>query len=676
MRSTLRSGAAWLGLMLSCASSAHAQSIEYGALEQLFGEPVTMSATGEPQRASDVPANLTIITADEIARSGANTIPDVLRFVAGIDVRSYGVADSAVGIRGDNTALNPRVLVLLDGRQVLHDDYGFTAWQLIPVALGDIRQIEIIKGPNSALYGFDAVSGVINIITYDALDDHVNAARVEGGSLKALDGEAVASVKPTNAVGIRLSATGSRSDEYGASGQTPFNQPRSGNVAVDLHARLAPRVDLLLEASVGSLVSAYFADIGYYVRGADQANSLRGRLSGDTGIGLLDLDVYRNENRTAALSPAVDESRTASGPGYEDGWRQDVTVLRIGDMLKLAGSQVVRVELEYRDNVVSSARSFDGHTGYDTFAGSASWSRQLTARLSATAAVRVDRLDLSHGGAQLIIPGENGGLFRDVTITAPSFNSGLVFKPTSRDTLRLLAARAVQLPSLIDFSYVRVGSGFITAGDPGVQPSDVLNFEIDWDRSLPRLESVLRSAAFIAYTDRTVGSPFGSGAAFLPDGLPLLTARNFNGSRELGGELTLKGQDPSGLRWTVGYALALVHDETSAQVLSDASSVAFEDQTPTHAVTLSLGDSWKRFDADLQARWQSRFLDYRLPPGALGLQAVSVPNYLTLDLRLAYRLTHALTVAVVGDQLNQSDLIESSGVRTERRGFASASLRF
>ena len=361
-----------------------------------------MSATGEPQRASDVPADLTIITADEITRSGATTIPDVLRLVAGIDVRSYGVADSAVGIRGDNTALNPRVLVLLDGRQVLQNDYGLTVWQLIPVALGDIRQIEIIKGPNSALHGFDAVSGLINIITYDALDDHVNAARVEGGSLKALDGGAVASVRATNMVGIRLSATGSRPDEYGASGQTPFNQPRSGNLAIDLHARPAPRADLLLEASVGS--------------------------------------------------------------------------------------------------------------------------------------------------------------------------------------------------------------------------------------------------------------------------------------REPGGELTLKGQDQRGFRWTVGYALALVHDETSEQVPSDASSVAFEDQTPTHAVTLWLGDTWGRLDADLQARWQLRFLDYRLPPGALSLQPVSVPNHPTLDPRLAYRLTRGLTrgltLAVVGDQPNHSDQIESAGARTEGRGFASASLRF
>ncbi len=658
-------GAIWLGLLLVCMSQAHAQTMEYGSLEQLFGEPVTMSATGEPQRASDAPANLTIITADEITKSGAETIPDVLRFVAGIDVRSYGVADSAVGIRGGTTALNPRVLVLLDGRQVLQDDYGLTVWQLIPVALQDIRQIEIIKGPNSALYGFDAVSGVINIITYDSLDDHVNAARVDAGSLNALGGEAVTSVKPTNAVGVRLSATGSRSDEYGTGGQTPVDQPRSGNLAVDLHAKLAPRLDLLLAASIGSIVSAYYTDLGYSIKAAFQANSLRGRLSSDSGIGLLYLDLYRNENRTAALTQ-----------GYEDSWRQDVTVLQVGDTLKLGGSQIVRVGLEYRNNTVSSGRSFDGRSGYDTFAASLVWSRQITPRLSLTQAVRVDHLDLSHQGAQFFIPGQDVGLFHDTEITAPSFNSGIVYKPTDRDTLRLLAARAVQLPSLLDFGYVRTATEFVIEGNPGLQPANVLNAEVDWDRSVPSLESSLRTAAFIAYSDRTIGSPFGSGVAVLPTGALLLAARNFGGSREIGGEFTLTGQDPKGLYWTAGYALALIHDETSGQVLADASSAAYENQTPTHSVTLSLGDSWGRFDVDLQARWQSQFLDYRLPPGAVSLQLVPVPNYVIVDLRLAYRLTHSLTLAVVGDQLDQANQIETAGVHTERRGFASASLRF
>jgi hypothetical protein len=95
---------------------------------------------------------------------GATSIPDVLQFVRGIDVRRYGVADVQVGIRGYNQQYNPRLLVLVNARQVYSDDFGRVAWPTIPVQLEEIRQIEVIKGPNSALYGFNAVSGVINIL--------------------------------------------------------------------------------------------------------------------------------------------------------------------------------------------------------------------------------------------------------------------------------------------------------------------------------------------------------------------------------------------------------------------------------------------------------------------------------------------------------------------------------
>ena len=75
---------------------ASAQSVDYTGAEQLFGEPVTTSATGKPQRASQVPANMEIITADDIRRSGADNFADVLQFVAGLDVRSFEDLESIV----------------------------------------------------------------------------------------------------------------------------------------------------------------------------------------------------------------------------------------------------------------------------------------------------------------------------------------------------------------------------------------------------------------------------------------------------------------------------------------------------------------------------------------------------------------------------------------------------
>src|SRR5512143_2717916 len=103
--------------VVAIASSAHAQLIDYGALEQLFGEPVTTSVTGSPQRSSDVPATMEIITADDIRRSGATDIPGVLRHVAGVDVLQWGANQADVSVRGYNQVYSPQLLVLIDGRQ-------------------------------------------------------------------------------------------------------------------------------------------------------------------------------------------------------------------------------------------------------------------------------------------------------------------------------------------------------------------------------------------------------------------------------------------------------------------------------------------------------------------------------------------------------------------------------
>lgn len=114
-------GTACLALLLR-PGTAPAQSIDYGASEALFGEPVTASATGKPQRVSDVPANMEIITAEQIRRSGADNLPDILRFVPGLDVRRYGFAAADIGVRGYARPSNPRLLVLINGQQAYLDD--------------------------------------------------------------------------------------------------------------------------------------------------------------------------------------------------------------------------------------------------------------------------------------------------------------------------------------------------------------------------------------------------------------------------------------------------------------------------------------------------------------------------------------------------------------------------
>jgi iron complex outermembrane receptor protein len=111
---------AW-GLSAWSASCAAAQGLDYGRLEELFAEPVTASATGKPQRVSDAPATIDIITAEQIRRSGASDIPGVLRQLPGIDVTRSSQNGQDVSLRGYTGPMTGRLLVLVDGRQIYND---------------------------------------------------------------------------------------------------------------------------------------------------------------------------------------------------------------------------------------------------------------------------------------------------------------------------------------------------------------------------------------------------------------------------------------------------------------------------------------------------------------------------------------------------------------------------
>jgi iron complex outermembrane receptor protein len=202
-----------------CPAAARAQSLDYTTLEQVFGEPITASVTGKPQRASDVPGDLTIITQD--------------------DIRRY------------NAPLGGRLLVLVDGRQIYADDNGRVAWHALPVQLAEIRQIEIVKGPNSALFGFNAAAGVINIITFDPLLDKVNSATIEGGTPSYGEVNAVGTAHLSDTAGVRLSAGAWEAREFG--GETTLTgqpAPRYGSVNLDAHWQVTPNI--LLRASGGA----------------------------------------------------------------------------------------------------------------------------------------------------------------------------------------------------------------------------------------------------------------------------------------------------------------------------------------------------------------------------------------------------------------------------------------
>src|SRR4030043_2436458 len=128
-------------------------------------EPVVVTATRDAQEIRKVPANVTVITREEIERSNAKATVDLLRYEVGLVVRDFtGNGKTAtVDIRGLGETGPLNTLVLVDGRRVNEIDLSGVDWTQIP--LDQIDRIEIIRGPGSVLYGDNAVGGVINIIT-------------------------------------------------------------------------------------------------------------------------------------------------------------------------------------------------------------------------------------------------------------------------------------------------------------------------------------------------------------------------------------------------------------------------------------------------------------------------------------------------------------------------------
>lgn len=156
---------------------------DFGDIDLLDLEvPIVVTASRREQAITDVPHAVSVITDDDIRRSGAHTIADALRLAAGVDVADLNTWNSAVSPRGSHGFLARETLVLVDGRQIFDSFFGGTLWGSWPFQLEDIARIEVIRGPGGVTWGANAVNGVINIITKDPRDQDGVTFITAGGS--------------------------------------------------------------------------------------------------------------------------------------------------------------------------------------------------------------------------------------------------------------------------------------------------------------------------------------------------------------------------------------------------------------------------------------------------------------------------------------------------------------
>lgn len=181
------------------------QSEEFMEELQFLKEETVSIAVRHEQPISKAPANVYVITDEDIRHSGASDLPTVLRRIPGLEVMQMTGAEFNVSVRGDNQLLANKLLILVDGRSIYIDAQGFLFWKSIPVTLPEIKRIEFLKGPAAAVYGFNAFDGVVNIITKSPEEIGGSILQIGGGEFGTINTAAIYG-KRQGKFGYRVSA--------------------------------------------------------------------------------------------------------------------------------------------------------------------------------------------------------------------------------------------------------------------------------------------------------------------------------------------------------------------------------------------------------------------------------------------------------------------------------------
>ena len=151
-------------------------------LKWLQAETVVFSAARREENLFTSSAAAYVISQEDIKKSGASSVPELLRQAPGVNVARINASQYAISIRGFNGQYAEKLLVMIDGRTVYTPTYAGVHWEVQDLVLADIERIEVIRGPGSSIWGANAVNGVINIITKKADDTAGGLVAIRAGN--------------------------------------------------------------------------------------------------------------------------------------------------------------------------------------------------------------------------------------------------------------------------------------------------------------------------------------------------------------------------------------------------------------------------------------------------------------------------------------------------------------
>jgi outer membrane receptor protein involved in Fe transport len=162
--------------------------------EPTYEETVVVSGSKAQEKLVNTPVTMTVIGTRQIESATSQNLAELLRSVPGLNITQTSARDINVTSRAATGTLATGQLALLDGRSLYQDFFGFVMWDFLPVNLNEIKQIEVIRGPASAVWGANAVNGVINVITKTPREMQGTTATIGLGSFERTNGESAGSL--------------------------------------------------------------------------------------------------------------------------------------------------------------------------------------------------------------------------------------------------------------------------------------------------------------------------------------------------------------------------------------------------------------------------------------------------------------------------------------------------
>jgi len=644
-------------------------------IEDLMNVQVS-SVSKKEQKLSRTAAAIFVITPEDILRSGATSIPDVLRMVPGMNVAQINGSTWAISARGFNQQFSNKLLVMIDGRVVYTSTFAGVFWDtVLDFPLEDIARIEVIRGPGGTVWGANAVDGVINIFTKKASETRGGMVAAEGGNIDQEGGIVQYGGELKQGTDYRVYAKyfnrANLLDLNGRNGHDGWHQLRGG-FRVD--SALSSKDSLMVE---GDIVTGREGELGFvlpsiaspgFVAESEQINLGNGSLESvwsHVYSARSDISLQVSYDRHKRDDPQNPETRNTLDFNFQHhialGARQDV-VWGLGYRYT---TDLILGSLTVFENPASSTHQiFDGFFQDEI--------SLVPNRLYLTGGMKLEHNDYT--GLEVM----------------PSIR--MTWAPSASHMFWVAVSRALRAPSRNDTNLVLNIGNLNTSpsgppellrlyGNPQYRDERMIAYEIGYRTALSKRLSIDLAAYYNDYDNLQTtepGAPFAESAPAPAHMVFPLTYENLMHGETHGLEITANWKVTD--RWTLapGYTYDSLHMHTDPASADATTGPFVEGAVPDHTAQIRTHFDLRRSLALDGSAYQVSRLDNQGPSSN-----VTIPAYTRVDVGLTWRPWEQSSFSLVGQNLLQDHHLEFEDVdgalqssQIRRSAYAKVTWRF